>query len=760
MKSCDELRRENDALRERISRLSAAILRISATLDVGAVLREVVDSARALTGARYGVIATLGDSGQPQEFVSSGLTAEEHQRLTSWSGGTQLFEHLRGLRGTLRLRDLPDYSTALGYLPNLMGSKTIQGAPMRHRGVHVGNFFLSGKEGEQEFTSEDEEVLVLFASQAATAIVNARTHRDEQRARADLETLVDTSPVGVLVFDARTGNPVSINQEAKRIVGDLCGPDRSAEQLLEIVTFRRADGREISLQEFPLAQALSSATTVRAEEIILQSPDGRRVTTLVNATPIRSEDGAVESMVVTLQDLAPLEELERLRAEFLGMVSHELRVPLTSIKGSAATALRASPTPDPAVVQQFLRIIDEQADHMHSLIDDLLDAGRIEAGTLAVGPEPTEVASLVEQARNMFLSGEGRHPVQIDLPPDLPRVMADRGRIVQVLTNLLSNAARHSPESSPIRVSAEREGVHVAISVSDKGQGVPLDQLPHLFRKSARVGGDRGIRGSGLGLAICKGLVEAHGGRIRAESGGAGLGTRFTFTLPVAEAAGTGAAAGLARGPSRPPREERERTRILVVDDDPQTLRYVRDALTAAGYSPLVTGDPQEVSGLIKSKKPRLVLLDLILPGIDGIELMERVPEMADLPVLFISGYGRDETIARALEAGAVRLHRQALLADGADGESPGGPAPARRAARTLPVGGFGHPLRGTPGDRRRPSGASDDHGIQAAVRALGQCRTGHDVRFPAAPSVEPGRFRRRAAGARLREDPPPQAGR
>ena len=172
------------------------------------------------------------------------------------------------------------------------------------------------------------------------------------------------------------------------------------------------------------------------------------------------------------------------------------------------------------MVQQFLRIIDEQADHMHSLIDDLLDAGRIEAGTLAVGPEPTEVASLVEQARNMFLSGEGRHTVQIDLPPGLPRVMADRGRIVQVLTNLLSNAARHSPESSPIRVAAERKGVHVAISVSDKGQGVPLDQLPHLFRKYARGGGDRGIRGSGLGLSICKGLVEAHGGRIRAESGG------------------------------------------------------------------------------------------------------------------------------------------------------------------------------------------------------------------------------------------------
>ncbi len=650
MKSGDELTRENDALRERISRLSAAILRISATLDVGAVLREVVDSARALTGARYGVIATLDDAGRPQEFVSSGLTAEEHQRLANWSGGTQLFEHLRGLRGTLRLRDLPDYSTALGHLPNLMGSKTIQGAPMRHWGVQVGNFFLGGKEGEQEFTSEDEETLVLFASQAATAIANARTHRDEQRARADLEVLVDTSPVGVVVMEARTAKPVSFNREAMRIVEGLFTPGQSTEQWLEVVTCRFGDGREFSARKFPLEQVLSNATQVRAEEIVLRVPDGRSVTTLFNASPVRSEDGTVESVIVTLQDLAPLKELERLRAEFLGMVSHELRVPLTSIKGSAATALRASPTPDPAVVQQFLRIIDEQADHMHSLIDDLLDAGRIEAGTLAVGPEPTEVASLVEQARNMFLSGEGRHPVQIDLPPDLPRVMADRGRIVQVLTNLLSNAARHSPESSPIRVAAEREGVHVAISVSDKGQGVPLDQLPHLFRKSARVGGDRGIRGSGLGLAICKGLVEAHGGRIRAESGGTGLGTRFTFTIPVAE----DAAPGFARSSSGPPREGGERTRILVVDDDPQTLRYVRDALTAAGYSPLVTGDPQEVSGLIKSKKPRLVLLDLILPGIDGIELMERVPEMADLPVLFISGYGRDETIARALEAGAA----------------------------------------------------------------------------------------------------------
>ena len=655
MNSPDKRQQEIETLRDRISRLSAAILRISASLDMDTVLQEVVDSARALTGARYGVIATVDDCGRGQDFVTSGFTPDEHRQLADWPEGPRLFEHLRDLPGPLRLDDLPGYVRALGYSADLMRSQTFQGTPMRHRDEQVGHFFLAGKEGGP-FTGEDEEVLMLFASQAATAIANARTHRAEQRARADLETLVETSPVGVVVFDARTGQPVSLNREAKRIVEGLRTPGRPAEQLLEVVTCRFADGREVALDQFPLAQALSSARTMRAEEIVLSVPDGRSVATLVNATPVHAEDGTVESVVVAIQDLAPLEELERLRAEFLGMVSHELRAPLTSIKGSAATVLGAEPPPAPAEMLQFFRIIDEQAGHMRALIADLLDAGRIEAGTLTVAPEPSDVAGLVDQARNTFLSGGGRHPVRIDLPPDLPRVLADRQRIVQVLNNLFSNAARHAPESSPIRVAAERAGVHLAVSVSDEGRGVAPELLPHLFRKYAGVVGDerqRGAGGSGLGLAICKGLVEAHGGRIRAESGGAGQGARFTFTLPVAEEAGGVALARPRRG-SYPPPNGRQPTRILVVDDDPQTLRYVRDALAVAGYAPLVTGDPEELSRLIKAEQPALVLLDLMLPGTDGIELMERVPELADLPVIFISGYGRDETIARALESGAA----------------------------------------------------------------------------------------------------------
>ena len=652
MKNPDELRREIEILRDRISRLTAASLRISESLDVDTVLREIVEGARALTGADFGMITTVDDSGEVEDFVSSGLAPEEHRQLVAWPDGPRLFKHFRNLPGAFRLRDFSSHIRSLGFSTDLFWwATTCQGTPMHHQGVHVGNFFLGGREGGREFTSEDEEILVLFASQAAVAIANARIYRDEQRARAGLVALVDTSPVGVAVFDARTGNMVLLNQEAKRIGGRLSIPDRAPAQLLEVITCRRADGREMTFEEFPLTQALADAAPVRAEEIVLQVPDGRSVTMLINATPIRTEDGTVESLVVTLQDMEMVKETERLRAEFLGVVSHELRAPLTSIKGSAAVVLSA--TSSPAETHQFVRIIDEQADHMLGLISDLLDAGHIETGTLSVTPESSEVARLVDQARNTFLSGGGRHTVHIDLPLDLPRVMADRQRIAQVLNNLLSNAARYSPESSPIRVGAARNGVHVAIAVSDEGRGVSPDLLPHLFRKHVRLG-DGGIRGSGLGLAICKGLVEAHGGRIQAESAGEGLGARFTFTIPLAEEPAARDAAGLGRGASRPSREGRERAAILVVDDDPQTLRYVRDTLAEAGYSSLVTGDPREVAHLVRTKKPQLVLLDLMLPGTDGIELMESVPEMADRPVIFISAYGRDETIARALDNGAA----------------------------------------------------------------------------------------------------------
>ena len=365
---------EHEALRARVSALSAASLRIGASLDLETVLNEVAESARALTGARFGAIATIDEAGAPEDFVTSGFTEQAHRAMAEWSDGPRLFEHFRDLPGPLRIDDVPAYVRELGFPADRLPSKTFQGTPMRHRGVHVGNFYLVEKAGGEAFTDEDEEILVLFASQAATAIANARTYRAERRARADLEALIETSPVGVAVFDAGTGAAVSLNREARRIVETLRTPGHTAEDLLGTLTCRFADGREIALERLPLASALSRAETVRAEEIVLATADGRNVTTLVNATPIDAGDGTVASVVVTLQDLAPLQELERTRAQFLGMVSHELRVPLTSIKGSTAAALGTSRAVASAETREFFRIIDDQADRMIGLIADLHDA--------------------------------------------------------------------------------------------------------------------------------------------------------------------------------------------------------------------------------------------------------------------------------------------------------------------------------------------------------------------------------------------------
>ena len=649
----NQRRRGRDAPHDRTSILGAVKSRINESLDLATVLREVVEGACALTAARYGVIATVDEAGRPLDFVSAGLTVDQHRRLAEWSDGPRLFRHLLGLSRPLRTADMAGYVRGLGLSADLLPSRTLVGMALSRRGEHIGHFYLAGKKGGEGFTDEDEESLALFASQAAAAVANARTYREEQRARADLDALVDISPVGVVVFDARSGELIRFNREAKRIVGSLSDPGEPPERLLQAMTCRFPSGREVVLGKLSLSRELRTAEPVRAKEIELSVPDGRRVAALVNATPVHAADGGVESVVVTMQDLAPLDELGRLRAEFLDMVSHELRAPLSSIKGSATTLLEEAPMLDRAEMREFLHIIAEQADHMRGLIGDLLDAGRIDAGTLSVTPEPTEVAALVDRARNAFLSGGRGRTVLIDLPRELPPVMADRRRIVQVLNNLLRNAADNSPAASPIAVAASCEGMQVTISVRDEGRGIAPERLPRLFRKRARsaAGNDGDGIGGGLGLAICRGLVEAHGGRIWAESDGPGQGARFSFTIPATE--GLPARAARSGGPGRL-RHGDERGCVLVVDDDPGTLRQVRDALAGAGYTAIVTGDHRDLSRLLEEERPDLVLLDLMLPDTDGIELMRCVPELADQPVIFISAYGRDETIAGVLEHGAA----------------------------------------------------------------------------------------------------------
>ena len=651
----DELLEETQALRDRLTKLREASVRINESLDLSVVLQEVIDNARYLTNARYGVIATLDEIGSLDSVLTSGTTEDEHRQLLELPEGKRILEHFRSIPGPLCVDNYFEYAESAGldgWLPMTVFAGLA--APIRHGGEPVGIFWLGHSREDLNFSEEDVETLVMFASQAAMVISNARRYREEMRARTDLETLIGTTSVGVAVFDARTGAPVSNNQEWMRIIDALLAPGEPPEMLRETLMIRRADGRELSLADVPIEQLLRAGEKVRAEEMVFSVPSGRSVTVLLNGNPILSKDGEVESLIVTMQDMTPLKEVERLRAEFLATVSHELRTPLATVRGSVSALLDEFSDMHPSEMRQFLRIILEQTDRMRALIADLLDVARIETGTLPVSLQPMDLSVLIGEAGNAFRIGGYRHNLSIDVPSDLPWVMTDRSRIIQVLGNLLANAARHSPESSAIRVSATPGNLQVSVSVSDEGRGIPAESLPYLFRKFSRMENEEQGGDTGLGLAVCKGIVEAHGGRIWAESDGPGLGARFTFTLPTVEDAGFVSPAS----PHQPSassirRSTAEALRILAVDDDDQALRYIRDALVKSGYTVIATGDPDDVPRLLEMERPHLALLDLMLPGTDGIDLMMEIQRESDIPVIFVSAYGQDQLVARAFEMGA-----------------------------------------------------------------------------------------------------------
>jgi signal transduction histidine kinase len=224
-----------------------------------------------------------------------------------------------------------------------------------------------------------------------------------------------------------------------------------------------------------------------------------------------------------------------MKSELLSTVSHELRTPLGSIKGYATTLLTHGNKLRKDEQREFLEIIDSEADRLRDLIENLLDLSRLEAGVLRIDREPVRLGPTAREVTRKVQLATPKHVLVLDWPADDPLVNADRRRIYQVVQNLLTNAVKYSPDGGNITLSAACKAREVVISVTDEGLGMPAAELERIFDRFHRVQSSvsRAIGGTGLGLAICKGLVEAHGGRIWAESGGEGTGSTFRFTLPL-----------------------------------------------------------------------------------------------------------------------------------------------------------------------------------------------------------------------------------
>jgi len=347
-----------------------------------------------------------------------------------------------------------------------------------------------------------------------------------------LSAILNESPHGILVSDLH-GKLLVQNRAAERIwAGSATAND--VEGWGQYRAFH-PDGRAYAPSDWSMARCLSQNQTVQAEEVHFQRFDGTHGMLLGSCAPIRGPDGDLLGAVSVFADMTKFKELERLKDRWVAMAGHEIRSPLHVLKARIAMASQAHQDGYPVDLPALLRILGHQVERLESLVDDMLDVSRAQAGTLAVQPVPAALTPLVTEAAESVVKPSPQHFLQLETEEVM--AMLDEARTEQIVTNLLANAVRYSPDGGRITVQVKRLESEALVQVSDEGQGFEPSQAMKLFEPFFQVARAEGRTGGlGLGLYLCRELVHAMRGRIWARSEGRGMGATFAFTLPLAGA--------------------------------------------------------------------------------------------------------------------------------------------------------------------------------------------------------------------------------
>jgi len=530
---------------------------------------------------------------------------------------------------------------------------------------------------------------------------------------------IDLPPGSVLITTDREGTIISRRPDADKWFGQKVQPDmlraiqRNAPQPLELEgpdgvrrlhAFAQVGSRELS--DFTLTIGIPSAQIVasawRDQALVLAVLAAvmalallatwfvgnhmivyriRRLVATAQALaagkldartgiPYREEE--ISTLARALDEMAPAlqhkeaardraeEELraaDRRKDEFLAMLAHELRNPLAPIR-TAADVLRLTHENEPRI-RKTSDIIARQIDHMTGLVDDLLDVSRVTRGLIKLSRETLDlhevIAGAIEQSRSTI--EEHGHALAVDLPQKAACVCGDRMRLIQVVTNLLNNAAKYTPKGGRIRVWLRAGPNTWTIGVQDNGMGINAELLPHVFElfSQAERTPDRAQGGLGLGLALVKSLVELHGGSVSASSAGAGKGSLFVIRLPRVTASRPSASGS---GPDQPAADAQEGftpLRLLVVDDNIDAADTTAALLRSSGHEVSVAYDAHEALQQAAQQAPQALVLDIGLPDVDGYELarrLRRMPQTAQAVLIALTGYGQEQDRERSRAAG------------------------------------------------------------------------------------------------------------
>lgn len=530
-----------DTRQEELIAAYEAALALASETDPAAVLQRLVDLAREVVPARYAALGVVDEAGRVTDFFTSGITPAERARLGPRPQGHGLLGVLIEERQPLLVPDIAADPRSVGFPPHHPPMRTLLGVPILLGDRALGDLYLAERHGGAPFTPDDLAALQVLAAHAATAIDRARLYQalEAGRTRAEeqrdqFRVILDHLPAGIWIHLAPDGRVELVNAAALHL---LLGPDAPSGTLPSYgrdFHFLRADGSPLPDGERPGMRALRGAT-VGNRQLILERWDGQRVPLLVQAAPLRDASGDVTRAVVVLQDITRLRESEQLKDDFLSLISHEFRTPLTAIHGGAHLLAQQGGELDRRTRREILGDIVAESERLDRMLANMLSLTAILAGRLEPATEPVLLEPLARRVVRELAPLSPRHTFVVRVPPGLPPAEGDPDLLAQVLRNLYENAVKYAPEGGEILTTAGSDGATVTLHVSDQGAGIRPEHVATVFERFRRVGGDPTVRGMGLGLYLSRHLVEAQGGTIAASSPGPGQGATFSVTLPVAK---------------------------------------------------------------------------------------------------------------------------------------------------------------------------------------------------------------------------------
>ncbi len=426
--------------------------------------------------------------------------------------------------------ELPQINTLLKEVTRIasLGFLDGVGLPLIFRSRVVGMIFIF-RNYSGRFSANDRALLQSFADQAAIAVRNAQFYAQIRREKQRMDTLLDSAADGILILNAEKTieryNPAFANLWGKPI-GDIIDLPHK-----EVIRWTKIENGITLEQALAQGWPLTPHATLYVEGD-LERTDLMPLPVGITYAPLLSPDGQLINIVATVRDISHFREADEIKRTFISVISHELKTPVALIKGYVGTLRREDAAWDRAVVQDSLAVIEDETDRLTELIDNLLDATRLQSGTLSLNRSDLGLGYTTKRVVERFTVQAPRHQFVVDFPEDFPVIMGDEDRLEQVLYNLLSNAVKYSPDGGEIRISGQVRIEQVIICISDQGPGIAPGDIPYIFDRFYRSSqASKKTKGAGLGLFLSRAVIEAHGGRIWVDPM-PDQGARICFSLP------------------------------------------------------------------------------------------------------------------------------------------------------------------------------------------------------------------------------------